>query len=178
MHRLIPTSLLLASIALAGCASGVPAAGPSRLQLPEHGRIAVSWADPAGYREFTCRLLDRDGDWVRVLAEHARREGERQLPDGMRLALHFSDIDRAGECEPGRSGQPVRIVRDATPPRIILDYRLTAADGQVHEANGVRLTDMGYLQRNPALTGTGTLAHEKRLLEDWLRRLAAGRRSP
>ncbi|MGY0505437.1 DUF3016 domain-containing protein [Luteimonas sp. e5] len=174
MKRLPCSMLLVPALLLAGCAS-MPAPDPAELRLPDEGRVAVSWNDPAKFREFSCRMVDHDAGWVEDLARHARTRAERSLPPEARLELHFVDIDRAGECEPIRSAEERRVLRDVTPPRIELDYRLVTADGHVSEQKGVRLTDLSYLQRSPVLTGNETLRHEKRLLDDWLRRLADGR---
>lgn len=165
-------ALTLPALLLAACASAPPA-DPASLRLADAGPVSVSWADPARYSEFTCRTLAmRDGDWVRRLAEHVRSQGERTLPAGSRLDVRFNDIDRAGECEPSRSGQDFRVLRDNTPPRINLDYRYTTPAGEVREARDVRLIDLGYLQRTPSIPSTDALSHEKRLLDDWLRTLA------
>ena len=169
-------ALTVPALLLGACATTTAPVDPGSLRLADAGPVSVSWADPARYSEFTCRMLaNQDGDWVRRLAEHARSQGERVLPAGSRLELRFNDIDRAGECEPNRSGQEFRILRDSTPPRIHLDYRYTAPEGQVREARGVRMIDLGYLQRTPGTPSNEGLAHEKRLLDDWLRGLAQGR---
>lgn len=174
MKRLPCSMLLVPVLLLAGCAS-TPAPAPANLRLPDEGRVAVSWNDPAHFRESSCRMVDRDARWVEDLASHVRSQAERSLPADTRLELHFVDIDRAGECEPVRTTQWQRILRDVTPPRIELDYRLVTADGRVSEQKGVRLTDLNYLHRTPVPVGNEALRHEKRLLDDWLRRLADGR---
>ncbi|MDO5505260.1 MAG: DUF3016 domain-containing protein [Pseudoxanthomonas suwonensis] len=171
--RVLAAGLLAAALS-SGCASvAAPASG--LLKLPDDGPVSVSWADPADYREFSCRMVDPDHRWVEELARHVRAQAERQLPDGATLELRLVDVDRAGECEPVRNGEFQRLLRDSTPPRIELDYRLTLADGRVNEASGVRLTDLGYLQRLPTVGSGQSLLHEKRLLEDWLRRLPGAR---
>ncbi|MDO5609918.1 MAG: DUF3016 domain-containing protein [Pseudomonadota bacterium] len=170
------TLLSACLLLLAGCASA-PArvADPANLRLADDGRVAVSWNDPVGYREVSCRVLDstRD-DWVRQLAVYTRTQAERHLPPDARLDVHFNDIDRAGECLPGRSGNEYRIVRDIYPPRISLNYRWLMADGATREAEGVQLTDLGYLMRIPGRASNQSLEYEKRLIDDWLRGLASG----
>lgn len=166
--------VLLASLVLAGCASTPPApVDPANLQLPQAGAVAVSWNDPAKFREFSCRNEDIGrSDWMRPLAEYTRSQAERRLPDGARLEVRFIDVDRAGECEPTRSGQWLRVLREVTPPRIELDYRLIPASGAERSAQGVVLTDLGYLQRIPqSASNQDALLHEKRLVDAWLRSL-------
>lgn len=164
--------VLLGALLLAGCASTPAPVDPSTLQLPQQGAVAVSWNDPARYREFSCRNADfARGDWMRTLAEYTRSQAERRLPAGARLEVRFIDVDRAGECEPGRVGQPLRVLREVTPPRIELDYRLVPASGAERSAQGVVLTDLGYLHRMTSPTSQDALLHEKRLVDTWLRSL-------
>lgn len=164
---------LLGVLLLAGCASTSAPVDPASLQLPSQGPVAVSWNDPAHYREFSCRNADFGrSDWMRTLAEYTRSQAERRLPTGTRLEVRFIDVDRAGECEPNRAGQWLRVLREVTPPRIELDYRLVPASGTERSAQGVVLTDLGYLQRAPQMVANqDALVHEKRLIDTWLRSL-------
>ena len=174
------TPILLSAclLALGGCAS-TPAtrADPASLRLDDAGPVAVSWSDPAGYREISCRTSEFGRDeWVRQLAVYTRKEAERRLPPGTRLEVHFNDIDRAGECQPGRMGNEYRVVRDAYPPWISLNYQLVMANGTTSEAKDVRLTDLGYLSRSPGRASNEPLEYEKQLIEDWLGGLVDGAR--
>lgn len=171
--RAFALPMLSTALLLSACAS-TPPPDPASLRLADDGPVMVSWDNPATFREFSCRMQPSDGDWVRRLAEHVRTQAQRQLPAGASLTVHFSDIDRAGECEPARYGQEYRVLRDVTPPRMQLNYQLTLPGQAAQGATDVRLIDMGYLQR-PMLPNISTdaLVHEKRLLDDWLRRTLA-----
>ena len=167
-------ALLIAPVLLLSACAGTPPvhADPAALRLPASGPVEVSWSDPARFTERSCRLDERD-EWVRRLATHARESAERRLPQGARLELRLIDIDRAGECRPAPHGEELRVLSEATPPRIVLDYRFTGPDGRVREEIAVRLVDLAYLSRPRLGVGGGDpLLHEKRLLDDWLRRVA------
>ena len=177
--RPIGLATALSTLMLAACATA-PASkpvDPATLRLPDAGRVAVSWHDPSGFREVSCRFASGQSgdDWVRQLALYTRTQAERRLPEGARLEVDFIDIDRAGECEPARRGEWIRMVRDVYPPRIQLDYRLTGADGQARAEQNVRLTDLGYLFSATPFPDSDPLRYEKRLIDDWLRRLPEAR---
>lgn len=177
MHRLHRFAVVsfLPLLLLAGCAGAPVVTDPATLALPADGPVSVSWKDPRDFREFSCRNAEFGrSEWVRTLAQYTRQQAARRLPAGARLDVRFVDIDRAGECEPTRSGQFLRVVRDIHPPRIELDFRLTAADGSERSGQAVVLTDLGFLQRNISALSNDGLHHEKRLIDDWLRGLIGG----
>lgn len=176
-----PRHILAAAMAVA--AFGLAFAGPVLAEsvtdpdLPrslEEGPVTVSWSDPAGFTEIRYsrnRFEAVRGDWVRDIARHVATRAARALAPGERLAVRITDIERAGEFEPGRGGSDrVRIVRDIYPPRIELSYELRDAAGGVVASGERSLRDVGFLHRQAGTVTSGDpLRHEKRLVEDWVR---------
>lgn len=177
--------------ALAVAALGLAFAGPALADsvidpdLPrslEEGPVTVSWTDPAAFTEIRYsrnRFEAVRGDWVRDIARHIATRAARALGAGERLQVTITDIERAGEFEPGRGGSDrVRIVRDLYPPRIDLSYELRDASGAVVGSGERSLRDVGFLHRQAGTVTSGDpLRHEKRLVEDWVRQdLARGAR--
>lgn len=102
------------------------------------------------------------------LARFVQREAAPRLAPGQTLAVTITDLDRAGTPEPrGRGFDSVRIVRDVTPPRIDLAFRLLGPDGAELKSGERRLSDLSFLTRPPEWS-TETLRHEKGLLAGWL----------
>ena len=173
MKSLIATGWVFAlSLALAGCAtSPVISSGPGH--LADEGTVQVAWRDPAGFRETTYgqdRIDTLQGVWVRQLAQYLRSQAERQLPAGERLQVTFIDIDRAGEYEPwlGPRYDDVRMMRDIYPPRIRLEFRRLAANGQLLAEGERQLVGNDYLSRSILTRSDDPLRYEKQLLDDWL----------
>ena len=162
---------------LAACASASAPRDASSLRLPDDGRVAVSWADPASFSEHSCDFSPggRDIAWVADLAKYTRERAEKVLPAGARLDVRFSDIDRAGECLPNGRAEQIRVIRDVYPPRISLHYRLSENGVAAADADA-RLLDLGFLMGSGVVGNSDPLRHEKRLIDDWLRKLAAGKR--
>ena len=183
--RHFPTAAMaMAALALAfaGPASADPVTDPDRPRSLEEGPVTVTWADPAGFTEIRYsrnRFEAVRGDWVRDIARHIAARAARVLDPGEQLDVMITDIERAGEFEPGSRGSDrVRVVRDIYPPRIDLTYELRDVSGTVVASGERSLRDVGFLHRQAGTVASGDpLRHEKRLVEDWVREdLARGQR--
>lgn len=171
--RIAGLALLLTGASQAVAATTVTDPDKPR-QLEDDGPVSVSWDDPAGFTEIRYsgnRWEAEQGNWVEQLAEHMRKQVGKFLPEGQRMDIHITDIDRAGRYEP-RVGDldRVRIVRDIYPPRLSFTFTRTGANGQVLDQGERKLSDMAYLSRTSVAYNTDNLAFEKRLIDDWVRR--------
>ncbi|ADV28495.1 hypothetical protein Psesu_2667 [Pseudoxanthomonas suwonensis 11-1] len=147
--------------------------------LQGDGPVTVTWTDPAGFSDLRYsgnRWEAEKGDWVAELARHLQKSAAKRLPEGARMEVTITDIQRAGRYEPwhGADRDHVRILRDNYPPMIELQFKLTSADGQVLAEGQRKLRDTAYLQRSSGLD-SDNLRHEKRMIDDWVRKeLKAG----
>ncbi|MBB1088548.1 DUF3016 domain-containing protein [Lysobacter sp. SG-8] len=151
-------------------------------ELETTGPVQVSWEDPSSFSELRGsgnRWEAEQGDWVNDLAEYLAERVGRVLPEGQRVAIHITDIDLAGDYEPGRGidGDRIRLQRDIYPPRLRFDFTRTGADGDVIDQGERKLSDMAYLSRSNLRYHNDALAYEKRMIDDWVARevAAAGR---
>lgn len=143
--------------------------------LPADGRVEVRWDDPARFSEIRRSGNPREaarGSWVLQLAEHLRAHAGRRLPAGERLAVDLVDIDRAGEYEPWQGIQyaDTRVLRDRYPPRIVLRFTRSGADGRVLAHGERTLRDAAFLLHASGAGDGDPLRHEKAMLERWLAR--------
>jgi hypothetical protein len=159
-------STVLAALALVLTAAGARADdGPP---------VRVALAHPERYTDFRTSCVSRPAD-VRALADEVERflraAAAPLLPEGGRLEVTITDVDMAGDIEswrgPGRCD--LRVMKDASPPRIALRFRLTDAEGTETRAGHRLLLDSNYLVM-AGLAATHPLRHEKAPLADWLRR--------
>lgn len=171
------TALISAALA---AAFAVPAfaARVTDPELPRNldadGPVTVSWTDPQEFGEIRYsrnRFEAERGDWVRGIARHLAKRAAGALGPGERLDVVITDIELAGDFEPGAGrSDGVRIVRDIYPPRIDLSYTLYDASGDVADSGERSLRDIGFLHRHAGTVGSGDpLRHEKRLVDDWVR---------
>jgi len=164
---------------IVGCAS----AGPRTVTAPDAPRaltgqspVQVKWTDPAQFTEIRSssnRFEAQSGNWVFDLANYLRSSASKRLAPGQTLDVEITDIKRAGDFEPqnGPRGNDIRIMRNIYPPRITLNFTLKDAHGAVLQQGEEKLVDMGYLTNTGLLSNNDPLRFEKRLLDDWLRRL-------
>lgn len=156
---------------LSSMLTAVMLAGASYAAAPS---VKVDWTNPADFseaRQTRCWGIDRSQTWLTELARHVERRAARLLGDGERLTITFTDLRRAGDCEPGSAphSDEIRIVRDIYPPRIELRYTLADADGARLREGEATLRDVAFLSRSP-LNASDPLRYEKNLLDRWLRK--------
>ena len=141
--------------------------------LDADGPVTVSWTDPHAFSEIRYsrnRFEAERGDWVRGIARHLAKRAAGALGPGERLDVAITDIELAGDFEPGAGrSDGVRIVRDIYPPRIDLHYTLIGSDGTMLREGDAKLRDPAFLSRSSA-NDSDSLRYEKRLIDDWLRR--------
>jgi len=172
---------LAAVVALLATGSAM-AAGPRTVTdperpraLPEEGAVAVSWTDPSEFTELRFsgnRWEANRGNWVFELASAVRKSVAKQLPEGERMEIEITDIDRAGRYEPmlGARMDSVRIMRNIDSPSMRLTFRRYDANGQLVDEGERKLRDMMYLNNVNMLSNTDPLRYEKRMIDDWARR--------
>lgn len=169
-------TVALPALLLVACATVAAPHDSQPLQLPANDRVNVSWADPASFSEHSCDFAPggRDTAWVGDLARYTRARAEKILPAGARLDVHFIDIDRAGECRPNMRAEQIRVIRDMYPPRITLHYRLSGNGVAAADADA-KLVDLAFMMNGGMPGDTDPLRYEKRLVDDWLRKLPGKR---
>lgn len=174
MRPLFLIPLLAALLALPAEARQVVTDPSLPRALPADGPVSVEWTDPAQFSDLRFsnnRWEAQQGNWVTELARHLQQRAAARLPEGQRMDVTITDIQRAGRFEPwlGVNYNHVRVMREVYPPRMKLNVRITDADGNVLSEGERRLSDMGYLQ-HVAPIDNDNLRFEKRMIDDWLRR--------
>ncbi len=164
-HTTLFAATLLAAALAAPCAAQAA------------GQVQVRWVEPEKFADAGRGALDRERT-LQALGEHLGRLG-RRLPDGQTLQVEVLDLELAGELEPfSRFHHDVRVLRGrADWPRISLRY--TLSDGERTLARGdAQLSDPHYMFRSLRGSASGTLAYEKRMLDEWVASLVAGSGTP
>lgn len=154
--------LLLSRLALpAALALSLCAAGPALAA----GQVEVSFVQPERFADIgrtpteRQRAMDTLRGYLQSLAP--------QLPDGQTLKLEVLDVDLAGELDPTRVGQELRVLRGrADWPRINLRYALTR-DGRTLKSGEEQLSDMSYLDQVTPMPMTSSLPYEQRMIGRW-----------
>lgn len=155
-------------------------AGPALLAFPPTPgeitkpvpRIQVIFSDPDKYTDAKDSYMGSDKGRDAILdqlKDYLTTRAPRYLAEGQRLTITVTDVDLAGEFEPGRGPRwdEVRIVKDIYPPRINLSFQLTDADGNVVKSGTRKLQDMDFMM-NLSINTNDSLRYEKTMLDDWL----------
>lgn len=129
------------------------------------GRIEVSFVQPERFADIGRSSAEQQRT-LDTLREHMQSLAP-QLPDGQTLRLEVLDVDLAGEIDPTRTGQEVRVLRGrADWPRINLRYTLTQG-GRTLKSGEERLADMSYLDQATRMQMAASLPYEQRLIGRW-----------
>jgi len=163
--------LLVLVFGLFGVADLLRAAA-SAPQSPQ--RVKVIFFQPEKFTDVRDSYPGTDSgreSYLSELRDHLQKRARDVVAEGNKLTITVTDVDLAGDFEPGRSrlGNDVRIVRDVYPPRIKLSFKLQDAGGKVLK-EGTRKLENVMFQAEPTLDPSDPLRYEKVLLDDWLRK--------
>lgn len=154
-----------------GCAQlGQERRAPSDI---EPGTVTVTYADPS---TFTDALTVGKGEtnaqrreWILLLCEHLAERTRPLLAPGERLEVQILDVRRAGAIQAagGAGGAPARVVSDASPPRIELEFKRVGADGEIVQIGRRTLEHAGFMHHAQRYSGD-SLRYERALLDGWV----------
>jgi Protein of unknown function (DUF3016) len=166
-RRFQPGCAALGALMFFGAAMAAkPAPGASVLS----DKVEVSYRNPAGFTEMDRSPRERT-DWLDDLSGYVAKRAAKSVPDGERLLVTITDVQRAGMVEPWhRHATDLRVVRSTLPPRIDLDFQLVAANGAVLKEGRRSLRDFAFLERGGLRYRGEPLSYEKNLVDDWLRK--------
>jgi hypothetical protein len=142
------------------------------LPLAVAGSATVSFVNPDRFSDIGFAPTDRQNN-LQALERHLQALAQRRLPDDQVLKVDVLDVDLAGEERPSRrTGRELRVLRGGADwPRIKLRYSLEA-NGRTLRSGEETLSDMSYLHGFSDTYGSEPLRYERRMLDQWLRRLA------
>ncbi len=143
-------------------------------------RVHVVFANPQEFTDARSSLGGgADARNLDPLGEFLVRETSKQLRPGERMGIVFHDVDLAGDFEPGglSSTGDVRIVREIYPPRLKFEYTIVDQTDTVVAQGTVTLSNHDFLREllSP-VEQQEPLAHEKKMLREWVMKTLAPRR--
>jgi hypothetical protein len=163
-HRIFLTALLTI----------VPLVTFAREQPARNPRLEVVFHEPEKFTDLGDTYMASESSRESDLAEIRRYLSDQSryyVPEGHRLEITFTDIDRAGDFEPWRGARlgDVRIVKEIYMPRMTLTFRMVDATGKVVKEGRRELRDPNFMQKLSLVGRSEPLYHDKTLLDDWLR---------
>ena len=134
-------------------------------------RVDVQFAKPASQfvdvRDRSAATEKGQAQILSTLKRHLEDRAAAAIPAKHTLRVIITEVDLAGEFRSGRYGE-VRVIREAYPPAIDLEFVLKSPDGKVVSEGKRELRDpffMGSVSR----MNDRPLRYETKLLDDWLR---------
>ena len=157
-----------ALLALAGVFAHAEAAA-----TPGASPVTVSYSLPdEGNRDRELQFAPGAQGLKKRLSGFVQEDASPYLADEQKLTVEFRQVTLAGSLEPWRAARydAVRFYTPAYPPRIVLVFRWTNAQGNVMGEGERELTNLDY-QRDPrAALSQNSLRFERALLEAWYER--------
>jgi hypothetical protein len=158
-------SLLLAAGLLAACSTPTSRPGASP------GAITAEFRDPDRFTDARDSLGGAtDQHALDTLRTHLAEKAAPLLQPGQKLHVVFTDIDLAGEFEPGARFDRVRLVKPIYFPRLELAFTLTDATGATLKEGTRTLKDMDFLLNAGRIGSDQPYYYDKLLLEEWLKK--------
>ncbi len=131
-------------------------------------QVNVRYLEPENFSDMKSTWLTQE-TLLASLSAQLQTLGKKYLPDAELLEIEITDIVLAGRIEYPRNGEPIRVLREITSPRIALRWRLASGDNSA-PMQEARLLDPGYLTRINQYDEGDPLRYEKQLLQDWFKR--------
>lgn len=160
----LPVLAAVVALGLPGAAGGAPA--PSQGQS---SALSVTFIHPETYTDASwSQSYGSDRQVLDELQRHFARLAARGLPEGYSLTIEVLDIDLAGYID-WRYAQQVRVIRDATWPRMTLQYELRHGVEVVASAQE-RISNMNFGWGVNLYGPSDRLRYEKAMIDEWFGR--------
>lgn len=145
------------------------ALGLLALSAAARADVQVNFVHPEKFSDIRDNNGFRDESVLAELKAHMVKEAAKLLP-GRDVRFDVTDVNLAGEIEPWRHGQWIRVMRSVTPPAITLSYEVLDG-GNVVQRGEATLRDIAYQDRNIApFFSSDPLRYEKIMLDGWMQR--------
>lgn len=134
-------------------------------------RIKVDFRNPDAYTDCRDDFVSSQEEQVRILGDlqrELRKHAALYLKEGERLEVVFNDIDLAGDIEPIRNGEGKRVLRDITPPRLEIEFKIIGPDGAVKLEGKRSLKKLDYLNMMNLSRTLERYHHDKKLIREWV----------
>lgn len=143
--------------------------GSAMAAEPPSGALTVTFVHPETYADASKSAgYGADPQVLDAIRQHLLKLAARDLPPGYTLSIEILDVDLAGYVD-WRYRSEVRVIRDATWPRMTLRYALRHGDDTI-ASQQERINNMNF-NWGVNLYGYGDpLRYEKAMLDDWFER--------
>ena|SRR5688572_1657249 len=174
---LLPLAGLVAMLA-SGCASTAPSSGTPTMYTPATrasaelpSNVSATFQDPDRFTDARSSFGGgTDNGYLDTLSDHLKRTAGRLIPSDQKLEVTFTDVDLAGDFQPGRVQlNDVRIIKEIYRPRMTLHFKLTGADGTVLKEGDRTLADSYFMTNINTVDRNEPLFYDKELLAYWVR---------
>lgn len=132
----------------------------------------VTFVKPESFSDMPLAQHDRDST-LAEMKTYLEKLGA-SLPASQDLKIEVLDIDLAGRVEPRGTHLDLRVLRGGADwPTIHLKYSVVS-QGKTLRSGEERLSDMNYMRRFNRHSTSEPLRYEKRLLDEWFKRVNQG----
>lgn len=141
---------------------------------PPSSALTVTFVHPETYTDASKSYgYGSDPHVLDAIRQHLQKLAARELPPGYSLSIEILDVDLAGYVDWRYRGE-VRVIRDATWPRMTLRYSLMHGE-QTIAVEQERINNMNFNWGVNLYGYSDPLRYEKAMLDDWFERAVARR---
>ncbi len=169
MFRNIPTGVAAVLVSFWAVGLGMP--------MSARADTEVRFVAPQHFADQEFKRSASRAEAIAVFERFLVELGDRYVRKGQSLVIEVLDVQLAGDYASWWSVMnDVRVLTDATPPRLNLHYTLRE-NGQILAEARESITDANYLTNPAARASVDPYIHEKVLLESWFRKRFAAPRA-
>lgn len=146
----------------------------SSLEAGETASVSVAWQDAAKYTDVRVSTGDSQDNFQKrvfdILGACIKSEAAEAMGSDRTLEVRILDLDLAGHVrfDYARMGAGVRVMKEAYPPSIDIEYSVKDADGKLKCSGRDKLTDPMFLSPGVRPLKSENLYYEKRLIKKWM----------
>ncbi|WP_423197198.1 DUF3016 domain-containing protein [Cupriavidus sp. H19C3] len=169
------TAVAIALLAALGSATAAETPAATGAEGPASA-LVVTFVHPEAYTDASpSASYGADPRVLDAIRAHLQKLASRELPAGYSLDVRVLDVDLAGYVDWHYRSGDIRVIRDATWPRMTLSYVLRHGDDVVARAEKQHVNNMNFQSGVSLYASNDPLRYEKAMLDDWFEKVVSRR---
>lgn len=142
----------------------------AQVPFSQAAEVEIKWSNIDNYTDIEAGEENRKyfKEWVsKSIGKHIDKLAN-SLPSDQKLIIEVLNVDLAGTVK-FKDSKQVRIIKEAFPPELELQYKLVNSENSVIKEEKILLRNLKFLQSVSTKYRSQSLGYEKEMLDDWFK---------